>query len=78
MYMFVLDYKWSLLNLWLRDLLGATPKDRLSKDEENYQEILDLLDKKSEPILQDYIIKVSVIKYAVLFSGSERLWQHFK
>ena len=58
------DYKWIC---GFSDLFGATPKDSLSEDEENYQEILDLLDNKREPILQDNIIKVSVIKYAVLF-----------
>lgn len=43
-----------------RDKYGATPKDRLSEGEVNYQEIIDLLDSKTDPVLQEHIIKVSV------------------
>ena len=43
-----------------RDHVGATPKERLSEEEGNYQDIVNLLDSKSEPVLQDDIIKVSV------------------
>lgn len=51
-----------------RDNYGATPKDRLSKEEENYQEIVHLLDGKSKlvpqqqrgPALRKPTIQVSV------------------
>ena len=44
----------------IRDKYGATPKDRLSEREENYQEIINILDSKSDLVLPEHIIKVSV------------------
>ena len=59
-----------------RDRIGATPKERLSEEEENYQEIVDLLDKKSKPVLQEDIIKVSVrFQVYSVVSVRQHLWQ---
>ena len=55
--MFVNDFYWICD---FRDKYGATPKDRLSGEEENYQEIVCLLDSKNEPLLEEHVIKVSV------------------
>ena len=54
-----------------RDNYGATPKDRLSEEEENYREIIDLLNKNSKPVPQQQSVPVlqkPTIKVSILAS----------
>ena len=51
-----------------RDNYGATPKDRLSEEEENYHEIIDLLNKNSKPVPQQQSVPKPTIKVSILAS----------
>ena len=51
-----------------RDNYGATPKDRLSEEEEYFHEIIDLLNKNSKPVPQQQSVPKPTIKVSILAS----------